>query len=167
MSSENLTGVNFDDLKCHWFPVSGSLMCCTSLGWRLCFATMLWKGHNNPDQISWCLLFLHYADFSSQMLSLSKHILSVKNYFHSFVAGSSFYLGNKILFFSVFMGYFHLYHYRDLNITPNYISLNTYLTACNKWWCLYWIPPALSLSDRSWPIFRSTLWAKWPKIALA
>lgn len=32
MSSESLTGAKSDDLWCHWFPVSGSLMSCTSAG---------------------------------------------------------------------------------------------------------------------------------------
>lgn len=31
MSSESLTGANFYDLRCHWFPVGGSLMCCMSV----------------------------------------------------------------------------------------------------------------------------------------
>lgn len=32
MSSESQTEAKFGDLQCHWFPVCGSLMCCTSVG---------------------------------------------------------------------------------------------------------------------------------------
>lgn len=46
MSSESLTGAKSSDLQCHWFPVGGSLMRCTSVGDR----DTVWRGHYESRQ---------------------------------------------------------------------------------------------------------------------
>lgn len=76
MSSENLTGAKFDDPQCRWFPVCGSLMCYTSLGWRL-FSDKAMK--RSRHQISRIFIFSlsWFFPLTNKCFLMHRHVLCI------------------------------------------------------------------------------------------
>ena len=157
MSSESLTGAKFDDLQCHWFPAGGSLMCCTSVGGEqsLCLAS---SRQSQSDFVAF--FYASIVAFPSLSGALTQFVYRKCLYRLLWREKNS---PSDCSFSSVSLQRFKHTH---THTHKKNTSMTAPPPACHRWWNLRCTSPALSLTDRSWPILSSALWAG-PKIALA